>query len=313
MKKLPRITVITPVFNGEKYIKETIDSVLSLSKGFSVEYLIVDDGSTDETPEIVRGYGDLITVISQPNGGESSAVNRGLEKAVGEFVLIVSADDPLLTSEIFFGVEQFFDSNPSTAAWYPDWQIIDEEGNLIEIIDVEEFSEESLIGRSLCLPGPGTFIRKSSALQIHGRQEKWRFVGDFDFWLRLSRVGEIRKRSGVLAQWRRHPESTSILRRGKSMAIERIDVVKEFLLLYSVSNPLKSNALSYAYYSAARLSFYSKEIPARRYLLKSVLERKGFVNGSQLRVFIFVAFLPFSRLGFKIASRVFSRVNRYVR
>ena len=313
MNKLPIITVITPVFNGEKYIQETIDSVLSASKNFNVEYIVVDDGSTDRTLEVVNGYGHLLRVISQPNGGESNAVNHGLEKAVGDFIIIVSADDPLFTPEIFSGVEQFFDSNPSTVAWYPDWRIIDSEGNLIEVVCVEKFTEESLIGRSLCLPGPGTFIRKSSALQIHGRQEKWRFVGDFDFWLRLSRVGVIEKRSGVLAQWRRHPESTSIMRRGKSMATERIEVINEFLNLYSVPNPLKANALSYAYYSASRLSFYSKEIPARKYLLKSIFEKKGFVNGGQARVYLFVFFLPFSRFAFKIISRNFSSINRYVR
>lgn len=313
MNKLPRITVVTPVFNGEKYIQETIDSVLAASKNFNVEYIVVDDGSTDKTLEVAKGYGDLLRVISQPNGGESNAVNHGLEKAVGEFIIIVSADDPLFTGDIFSGVEQFFDSNPATVAWYPDWRIIDSEGNLIEVVFVEEFSEESLIGRSSCLPGPGTFFRKSSALQIHGRQEKWRFVADFDFWLRLSRIGVIEKRSGVLAQWRRHPESTSIMRRGKTMAIERIEVINEFLNLYSVANPLKSNALSYAYYSASRLSFYSKEIPAKRYLLKSIFEKKGFVIGGQARVYLFVFFLPFSRLAFKILSRVFSRINRYVK
>ena len=96
----PVFTVITPVFNGEKYIRETINSVLDAAQGFSLEYLVVDDGSTDSTYQILMEFSDSIKIIRKQNGGEPSAVNRGLEESSGEFILILSADDPLFTSEI---------------------------------------------------------------------------------------------------------------------------------------------------------------------------------------------------------------------
>ena len=289
-----RISVITPVYNGAKYIEETVISVLKASDGYGIEYLVIDDGSTDQTSQILEKFSTQVTIIRQPNAGESAAVNTGFNQASGDFVLVVSADDPLFTPAIFDGVIDFFENNPETVVWYPSWKMIDKDGNLIRTVDVDEYSDEKLIGRFICLPGPGAFIRKSAALQIGGRRVKWKYVGDYDFWLRISRVGNLRKRNAVLAQWRFHDESTSISQRGKKMFEERIAVIEEFLKEFAVPNPLARMARAHAYYFAALLSYYSKEIHGRRTLLKSFWIRKGFVEESQLRVVAYVALMPLS-------------------
>jgi glycosyltransferase involved in cell wall biosynthesis len=298
-----RLSVITPVFNGEKYIKETIDSVLNAIGNLEVEYLVIDDGSTDKTSQILKNYGNRIKVLSQPNKGESAAVNKGFNAALGDFVLVVSADDPLFTSEIFVGVSDFFDANPQIVAWYPDWKLINADGSLIEVITVQEYSDEKMIGRFLCLPGPGTFIRKTSALKIGGRRERWRFVGDYDFWLRLSRIGELRRRKQVLAQWRHHDDSSSIAFRGPQMFEERINVIKEFLNENELSEKISRMARGNAYYSAALLKFYSNKLPGKRALLKSFYFRKGIPENLKLKEFIYLALFPISKFGFAIISR----------
>jgi glycosyltransferase involved in cell wall biosynthesis len=298
-----RLSVITPVFNGQKYIKETIDSVLNAIGNLEVEYLVIDDGSTDKTSQILKNYGNRIKVLSQPNKGESAAVNKGFNAALGDFVLVVSADDPLFTSEIFVGVSDFFDANPQIVAWYPDWKLINADGSLIEVITVQEYSDEKMIGRFLCLPGPGTFIRKTSALKIGGRRERWRFVGDYDFWLRLSRIGELRRRKQVLAQWRHHDESSSIAFRGPEMFEERINVIKEFLTENELSEKISRMALGNAYYSAALLKFYSNKLPGKRALLKSFYFRKGIPENLKLKEFIYIALFPISKFGFAIITR----------
>ena len=294
--ELPRLSVITPVFNGEKYIVETIESVIDCIGDLDIEYIVIDDGSTDSTAEILKSYAGRIEVVTQINQGESTAVNTGFHHALGDFLLVVSADDPLLTSEIFEGVIEFFENNPKVVVWYPNWQMIDQNGNFVREVLVEEYSDEKLIGRFMCLPGPGAFIRKSAALQIGGRRDKWRFVGDYDFWLRISRVGYLEKRDALLAQWRFHDDSTSIAQRGSKMAQERTSVIDEFIEEFKISRRLTRMARAHAYYFASLLSYHSNDVKGKKLLLKAYFFRRGLVEEAQIRVLLYIILLPLSRL-----------------
>jgi glycosyltransferase involved in cell wall biosynthesis len=304
------ITVITPVFNGANFIKETVESVIECKSVFDIEYLVVDDGSTDSTPEILREFGSAIKVISKPNGGESSAVNIGLENANGEIILIVSADDPLPSSEVFNGAEQYFLANPEIVAWYPNWAIINSAGKVIRIVEVEEFSEDSLIGRFRCLPGPGTLIRRDSALKIGGRNTKWTFVGDYDFWLRLSRIGVLKKRDQLLAQWRFHDQSTSISRRGSDMATERVSVISEFVEANQLDKKLHAKALAHAYYFAARLSFFDSKVDGKLLLRKAFAANNRWIDDGKVIVYLFIWTLPFSRFTTRLFKPILRRMGR---
>ena len=95
------LTVITPVFNGERYIEETINSVLTAAKGFLIDYVIIDDGSSDATPEIIKKFSGRLRSFHQENRGEAAAVNFGIEKALGRYCIIVNYDDPIFTSDLF--------------------------------------------------------------------------------------------------------------------------------------------------------------------------------------------------------------------
>lgn len=90
-------SIITPVYNGEKFLKETIDSVLSAMDGHSAEYIIIDDGSTDFTSEVISEYREKLIYVLKENGGQASAVNVGLAMARGRYSVIVNSDDPLPT------------------------------------------------------------------------------------------------------------------------------------------------------------------------------------------------------------------------
>lgn len=304
------ISVITPVFNGANFIRETVESVLASKNLYNIEYVVVDDGSTDSTLEILHEYGSAIKVISKPNGGESSAVNVGIEHSGGEILLIVSADDPLPSSEIFNNAETYFSENPDVVAWYPNWSIINSEGKLIRIVEVEEFSEDSLIGRFRCLPGPGTLIRRDSALSIGGRNTKWTFVGDYDFWLRLSRVGVIHKRGELVAQWRFHDQSTSIARRGLDMAIERVSVITEFVETNQINRQLRGRALAHAYYFAARLSFFDSKVDGKSLLRKAFASNNGKIEDGKILVFLFIWTLPFSRVTARFFKPILRKIGR---
>ena len=295
-ERSPLISVITAVYNGESYIRETIESVLKFAADVDFEYIVVNDGSTDSTLGILRDFKDSISIVDQENVGESASVSRAFELSKGAYLLVVSADDPLLTSELFTEVFDWFEEKPDLVAVYPDWQMIDPVGNVIQTVKVPSFSDELLIGHCRTLPGPGVIIRRSPAVDIGGRNSKWVFVGDYDFWLRLSRCGEIRHRAKVLAQWRHHPESTSVSKRGIQMARERIDVIENFLLFNDVKPELARQALGHAYYTAARLTYFSREVPGKQFLKTAFVKRKGWVEEAEISVILFILLDPFSRL-----------------
>ena len=295
-ERSPLISVITAVYNGESYIRETIESVLKFAAAVDFEYIVVNDGSTDSTLDILRDFKDSICIVDQENVGESASVSRAFNLSKGAYLLVVSADDPLLTSELFTEVFDWFEEKPDLVAVYPDWQMIDPIGNVIQTVIVPSFSDELLIGHCRTLPGPGVIIRRSAAVDIGGRNSKWVFVGDYDFWLRLSRCGEIRHRAKVLAQWRHHPESTSVSKRGMQMARERIAVIEDFLLFNDVNPELARQALGHAYYTAARLTYFSREVPGKQFLKTAFVKRKGWVEEAEISVILFILLDPFSRL-----------------
>ena len=88
----PLVSVVIPTFNGVKYIRETLDSVLNQSYR-ALEVIVVDDGSTDSTSEAVAGYSPRVTLITQPRYGHPAARNRGLRCASGEFLSFLDHDD----------------------------------------------------------------------------------------------------------------------------------------------------------------------------------------------------------------------------
>src|SRR5262249_2428536 len=86
------ISCIVPVFNGERYLREALDSILAQTYQ-PLELIVLDDGSTDGTAALVAGYGERIRYLWQANAGEAGARNRGLSIAQGEFVAFLDADD----------------------------------------------------------------------------------------------------------------------------------------------------------------------------------------------------------------------------
>ncbi len=266
-----KLLVVTPVFNGEKYLEETINSVLS-AKISSMEYLIVNDGSTDGTSRILEKYNGRIKVIEQSNSGESSAVNVGFNAFDSEYVMIVSADD-LVSEDIFRKLIDVLDLNPKHAVAYPDWHIIDGKGSVISDKQTLEFSKPLLYEKMLCIPGPGSLIRRSALKRNFLRNESFVYIGDFESWLYLAKEHEFKRVPEYLAKWRFHGENISITGRSLKMANEFIRVYKELILENSSIDEIKpfiKKGLGTAYYSAARLVYFDERIPSRVYFFKSL-------------------------------------------
>jgi glycosyltransferase involved in cell wall biosynthesis len=307
----PRVSIITPVYNAENFIAETIDSVLNSDIKVSYEYLVLNDGSQDSTPGILERYSDRVRIISHHNIGESATVNKGLSMSRGQYILVISADDPLLTGELINKAVEILDRNAEIVAVYPDWRIIDQYGKLLKTNILSDYSDQIMIGRSRCLPGPGVVFSKVAALKIGGRQAQWKYVGDYDFWLRLSRIGKIERLPGVLAQWRSNENSTSISQRGQEMAYERIRVIEKFLVENKIPRSLARKALGNAYYLAARLAFFDSNINGRSLLLKAFKHRRGWPEESRVHIVIYLLLLPISSVVQKIFPSFTAKIASY--
>ena len=119
----PLVTIITPAYNRADYLRETIESILQQDYP-NVEYIVLDDGSKDNTVELLEEYTGRLIWESHKNMGEIRTVNKAYGMAKGEYIAVINSDDPLLPGAISAVVDTFL-NNPDVLVVYPDWQYID--------------------------------------------------------------------------------------------------------------------------------------------------------------------------------------------
>jgi glycosyltransferase involved in cell wall biosynthesis len=283
-----KISVVTPVFNGEKYLEQTILSVLAALPKDS-EYLIVDDGSTDATSEIIAKYSKVVRSYRQGNFGEAAAVNLGVRESRGEYICIVNADD-LIDQDLLLKSIKVLEERASIALTYPDWKMIDECGDEIRHIKTKNFSRNNLIEYGECLPGPGAVIRRSAISEDRLRNPKYVYIGDYESWLRLSMFGDFERIPQELAAWRTHEESLSS-RADTLKYQEHLDVVVEFFGHFNPTDMSFKKAIGSAYYKAAMSSLLSSNIPRKKYLFLSLW---NFPRSRSLLAILYILTSPFS-------------------
>lgn len=133
MKKHSLVSVIIPVFNGETYIVETIESVLNQTYP-SFELIVVDDGSTDDTQHILQAYHTRLRYVYQSNSGVSAARNYGLSLARGEYIVFLDADDVLLPTKLADQVT-CLDQESTVGSVHSGWHLIDSQGKCIDTVE----------------------------------------------------------------------------------------------------------------------------------------------------------------------------------
>lgn len=270
MAILPFVSIITPAYNRAMFLHETIGSVVNQDYP-NFEYIVLDDGSTDDTWEVLQQYSSSLICMQHSNIGETRTVNRGIEMAGGEIICIVNSDDPLMPGAITAAVNTMRE-DPNLIVVYPDWETIDRQGNLLEHTGNFDYSYINMVRWFHCIPGPGSFFRKSIAIQLHGRDPQFRFVGDFDFWLRAGLCGPFAHIRKPLVKFRVHEDSATVSSKGTLMAEEHIRLVRK---LYS--NPglpkgiqeVKREAFSNAYYIAGMVCG-NRPLLKKRYFLMSL-------------------------------------------
>lgn len=206
------VTVLMPVYNAEKYLAEAIDSVLMQShKDF--EFLIINDGSTDHSLEIINRYSDSrIRVITQKNGGVSAALNTGLKHATGEYIARFDADDVCYPTRI---EEQyhFMRAHDEYVIVGADIDYIDKDGEyLFSFTTIGHTNEEIKERISLGCPfvHSAVMYKKDVVLAMGGYEVKAHTFEDYFLWMKLIDKGKVFNFNKAMIKVRFNPESVTV-------------------------------------------------------------------------------------------------------
>lgn len=212
--KLPLVTVIIPCFNREKYIVETIESVINQTWP-SVELIVVDDGCTDGSRFLLENYSDRIVLLEHPNRvncGQSAAINLGLKNSHGEFIAILDSDDLFAADKIEKQVLYLL-NNPQVGLVYSNGYAIDSKGIILNKFYNETHIESSDPNRVLMdcyflLPN-NALVRDSVYKTVGYFDESLRSAQDHDMAIRIAECTQISYLDAPVFFYRRHLDSIS--------------------------------------------------------------------------------------------------------
>ena len=204
----PRISIVTPSYNQGQFIEETIRSVLL--QGYpNLEYIIMDGGSTDSSVEIIKKYEPWLAYwVSEPDRGQSHAINKGLVVSTGDVLAYLNADD-VYEPGALAAVARCFDEYPEADLVYGDGVLIAEDGEGIRHLQIQYESSEALAYGRGGLLQPSVFWRRRLYERIGPFDESLHYALDYDYWLRASKVAVFQHAPERLSRFRQHDSSKS--------------------------------------------------------------------------------------------------------
>ncbi len=213
-KTSPLVSVVTPCYNAQKYIRGAIESVLAQDYP-RVEHIIQDGQSTDGTGQILEKYmkpkySNRLRIFSEPDRSQNEGLSKALTKVRGDILLVLNADDELLPNACTWGVEKL-SQNPKCGAVYGDEYIINETGKIIGIhVGKEPYLYERLFCVELVPPAQAAFIRTSMLMKVG----LWADTAistcpDYEMWIRLGARYPLKHEFGVVSKYRYHDLSGS--------------------------------------------------------------------------------------------------------
>ena len=236
----PLVSVVTTSYNQARYLEETIRSVLEQDYE-PIEYLVVDDGSTDGSVEIIRRYADrLAWWTAQENAGQAAALNRGFERARGSVLAFLSSDDTLLPGAVS-KVVAAFGRDPELLMVYGDVLITDERSRVVERHASGEWDLARMARTVYTVHQPTSFwTRRAWELAGSFDERSWGLF-DIEFGLRLAAVGRGLHLHEPLATFRLHPGSKQMSRHVR-MGEECLRFARDFFESPDLPEPLRPYA-----------------------------------------------------------------------
>ena len=206
------VDVLMTVYNGERFIAQTIESIRAQTLQ-DWRFIIVDDRSTDSTPEILATAANQdtrIVVLRGERKGIASAANVGFAKVTAPLLARIDADD-IAAPERLAIQRQYLDSNPDVVAVGSYVCLIDSEGRRLGLrkAPIEPIEISNTLKTRNCMCHPSSMIRTNTLRKVGGYRSKFHNSLDYDLWLRLSEVGTISNQPLELLFYRRHPSQVS--------------------------------------------------------------------------------------------------------
>ena len=202
-----KFSIITPSYNQGDYIEETILSILN-QDWEDIELIVMDGGSQDCTVDILNKYEGKIIWCSEPDNGQTDAINKGLRICTGDIIAYLNSDDTYERG-VFRLVAEYFAAHPETEMVFGDINHIDPESNIIETLSPGPLDLEEYLRANFYLPQPTVFIRRRVFEEIGFFDDTLNLGMDLDYWLRVVLKFRIDYIPKVLANARIYPEAKS--------------------------------------------------------------------------------------------------------
>ena len=206
--KSPKVTVLMSVYNGEKYLREAMESILNQTFT-DFEFLIINDGSTDRTAEILQSYDDprIKIINNEENMGLTKSLNKGLLIARGDYIARQDADDISMLERLGKEID-FLETHQDYAVVGTFAKILNKNSDVIHRGDmpIENAQIREFLKRDNCIAHGSAMIRKKCLRDVGHYDESMARSQDYDLWLRLSKKYRLANIPEYLYMWRKHDE-----------------------------------------------------------------------------------------------------------
>lgn len=230
MDHWPKILIITPSLNQGKFIRQTIDSVLNQNYP-NLEYIVVDGGSTDETLEVLKSYGDKFLWISEKDQGQSDAINKGFNMATGDILAFINSDDYYMPNILDLVARTFMETHCDWVSG--DYKIVDPSGRSIQSYIViykeilRKFSSKTLFYVANYIIQPSTFWTRKVWCSAGPMDTNLDYSMDYDFFVKAFQISKPVILNQTLSAFRIHPSA-----KGNTHYVKQFDLGLQILKRY---------------------------------------------------------------------------------
>jgi glycosyltransferase involved in cell wall biosynthesis len=195
MEKLPLVSIVTPSFNQARFLEKTMRSVLEQDYE-RIEYIVIDGASTDGSLEIIQKYQSRLAFwVSEPDQGQTDAINKGFNRARGDILAWINSDDVYNPGAVRRAVEYLL-GHPQVGMVYGDLDFIDENDMVIGRFNADQTDLQKLRRGYVHIPQPSTFLRADLWKKVGPLDTSFFFAMDYDLWIRMAALSEFKYISG---------------------------------------------------------------------------------------------------------------------
>jgi glycosyltransferase involved in cell wall biosynthesis len=207
---LPLVSIVTPSYNQARFLERTIESVISQDYS-NIEYIIVDGASSDDSVEIIKKYASqLAWWVSEPDQGQTDAINKGFAHAKGEILAWLNSDDTYQSGAISQAVQALL-AHPDAALVYGDANLIDEQGQIIGRFPSRQTNLQKILRGSVHIPQQATFFYSRFWRLVGPLDPSFQFAMDYDLWVRLANLAPLVYIPSLWANFRLHGQGKSVM------------------------------------------------------------------------------------------------------